>query len=228
MPPAIIAAGIGAGGMLGSSWLGSRKSQQEKDALAAQTAGMNQQTGMAKTLQDFSKNQFTMSGPAQKMALDYYTKLATGNRGTINEALAPEYGQISDIYRGGMAGAQSRMAPGPIRDQAIADMQRQKSGQMAMLPMQARAGGMKSLADFGQAGAQAGMQALSGASWMTSAASSGAGNLFNMAQAGNQRWSDMGESIGKIFLPWVLNQYGGGKGGFTETRGGVTTPSRVR
>lgn len=218
MPVPIIAAGISAGAGLAGQVFGHGT---EKRLMNAQTGLAQQQTGLSKMLGEFAKKQYTMAQPAQAKALQYYMTQATGNRGATANSLAPQYGAISDIYRGAERGIESHIAPGSGRDTAIADMYRQRTQQSAMLPFLARQEAMDKLGTFGSEGVRTAMDAYGQSSNAAQGASGINQSAYGMAQQRGQGMRDVGASFGKMFLPYILEKYANKRGGPDWARGQV-------
>lgn len=199
MPVPIIAAGISAG----ASLLGNRKTAAEK----AMEGNARQQGAMASQIATMARQQHTIAGPALNKAMQHYMQLAGGNRAQLQGAMAPEMNMLMDTYKGAQMGTE-RMAPGPQRDHAIAELYRQKAGQMGMMPMQARQQA------FGQLGSM-GMDLNQGANQMYGMAGNVLGGQANALQgvAGMQQqrqagWGALGGSIANIFMPYLMGQNG--------------------
>lgn len=199
---------IGLGISALGSWLGGRKSKKEKEALAAQRDNIRLQTEMARTMGDFAKQQHSMADPALQKAMQYYTNIASGNRSAIQGALAPTYAQMGDLYRGAEQGMTKNMAPGPQRESAMAEMYRQKAGQMGQLPFQARTDAMGKLGEYGSAGFDRMLGAYTGASGAGGQAALGAAQYANLARQSRPNWGQFGADVGKIFLPYLTGMGG--------------------
>lgn len=199
--PAVLTAGAGAG----IAALGNRKTGAEKgmEGMLSQYQGLSNQIG------SFAQKQHTMAEPALSKALGYYTQLASGNRAQIGQAIAPDMAAAGEVYKGAERGLEARTAPGPTRDRQMGEMARQKAGQMALMPMQARSGAYGNLATMGQnlnnniLGAYNAMGSNLG----------NMGNVYsqmaNMQQQRNQGWAQLGSNMANIFLPYILNRKGG-------------------
>lgn len=189
----------------------------QKGLMGSQQGLMGQQSGLANTMSDIAKKQYTLAQPALSKAMNYYSTLATGGRGAVNSMLAPQMAQMTDTYKGAQTGMESKMAPGPGRDRAMADMFRQKAGQISMMPMQARQMGVQGMATMGQDRMNSSMDAFRGAgSALTGASQSGsaASNIgMNALGASNQQFgsfNDMGRNLMQMYL--LYQQGKGGKG----------------
>lgn len=176
----------------------------------SQTGLAGQQVNLSKLISDVSQRQHSIAEPAIGKAMQYYTKLAGGNSAAIQNTLAPQIASMTDTYRGAESGMTNRMSAGAGRDRATADLQRQKAAQLSMMPMMARSNANDQLGSMGQ-------QMMGSANSMLGLAAgplSGASNSLNAAQqqsnANRSNFMDFGASMGKIFLPYLLNKAGGG------------------
>jgi hypothetical protein len=156
-----------------------------------------------------ARQQHTLAGPALNKAMNHYMQLAGGNRAVMQSAMAPEINSLMDTYKGAEMGTE-RLAPGPQRDRAIAELYRQKAGQMGMAGINARQNA------FGQLG-QMGQNLSQGANSMFGMAGNvlgGQGNTLQgvagMQQQRQQGWSQLGGAIGDIFMPYIMGKFGGG------------------
>lgn len=161
---------------------------------AGQVAGsqqqlMGQQSNLANEIGSFARGQSSMAQPALNKAMQYYMTLANGNRGAIDSALAPERAQITDNYAGAEKGLNARLAAGPQRDRAIADLYKQRAGQLGLMPLQARAGAVENLGKMGQGLAGNALNAYSGASSALNGASNTGRNYMEAQSNSNKMWN---------------------------------------
>lgn len=187
--------------------LGNKKGKAEK----SMEANIGAQSALAKEIAGFAKSQASMANPAMSKAMQYYMNLVQGGRGAMDSALAPERGQIAEAARGAQMGMEAKMAPGPQRDAAIADLQRQKFGQSAMLPFQARSQSVDKLGGMGQ-------NLLSGSNQMMGTSADvmrGLNNQYmNMAEQEQKRkaaWGQMGGNVFNMLAPYIFKTGTGGK-----------------
>lgn len=193
---------IGAGAAIGGGLLGARKTRGEK--MMEGVAG--QQSGLAKEMAGFAKSQASMANPAMSKAMQYYMNLVQGSRGSMDAALAPERGQIAEAARGAQMGMEAKMAPGPQRDAAIADLQRQKFGQNAMLPFAARSQAVDKLGGMGMGMFDNAKSLMGGASDALGSLSNTYGNMANLQQQRNKIWGQVGGNIYTAVSP-ALNKW---------------------
>lgn len=197
----------------GLSLFGALKGNSDaKNALALQKSVFNKQSNMADTITRFAQNQHSMADPAISKAMSYYTSLASGNRGALNAAMAPEMASMTDTYRGATT-ALNKIAPGAQRDKALSDLIRQRAGQAGMMPMQARAGAVGQLGGLGTSVNNSANGLLGSASGIFSGMGSLANSMNQTQQQINQGWQSFGSNIGTTFLPMILNSLKGGGGG---------------
>jgi hypothetical protein len=210
----IIASGISAF----SAYKQGRAAQQ---AAGQQQAAAGQLSNLSKSIMGFGNKQFSLGAPALGQALKHYTALTMGNRGEINSALAPDRAQIAEGYTGAEQGMIARMAPGPTRDKAIADLYRQKAGQLGLLPFQARQNAVNQLGGIGSGLVEGAGRSMSSAANPLSAA----GNLYeNAGQNQANAWGAYGNIAvnaaqgAQGVYDWYKNRYGkntGVAGGYT-------------
>lgn len=218
MPVPLITAGISVAGSL----LGNRKSGAEK----AMEGTAKQQSALATQIQAMAKNQHTMAGPALQKAMQHYMGLANGNTGAINSMLAPERGQLMETYRGAERGLSSRMAPGANRDTQMAELYRQRAGQMGMMPMMARQNAMGQLGNMGMTLNQGASDMMGMAGNVLSGATGTNAQIAQMQRQRQQGWQALGQNIGNIFMPWLQGKIGGsGLGGDVKLPWGKGVPS---
>jgi hypothetical protein len=199
MAAAIPFAATAIGGLFGN-----RKTDAEKqmEALAGQ------QSQLARTISDIAGKNFSMAQPALAKAMSYYQTLATGNRGAVNGLLAPQYGQVTDYYRGAEKGIESRSPAGPQRERAIAELYRQKAGQLGMMPMQARSDAVGKLGEMGTSLNQSGLQGYGLSAAALNSSGQNLGQLAQMQQGRQQGWVNFGSQLGTMFAPYLFGQMG--------------------
>jgi hypothetical protein len=177
---------------------GARKSSAEKST-----------QNLSNTMSTIAMQQHTMAQPALQKAMQYYMTLAGGNRGQIQGAIAPQLSALNASYKG----AETRMGmmpAGPTRDRQMAELQRQKAGQIGMLPIEARNDAMQRLYGFGQE------QDRSALGYYNQSANL-LPQLNAFEQQRKQNYSDMGATLFNIFqpqiagkAPWPSLKYGSG------------------
>lgn len=182
---------------LGSAYLSSRRSKEEKSAAGSQAAALQQ--GMQQGAANFK-----VGHPAMTSALSYYDTLLKGNRAAQSQAVAAPTAQITDLYRGAERGLDRSMVRGGAKDLAMSEMSRDRVGQLSQLtagvqPMAA--------ANLGQLGSAAtGM-----ASGPLATAAQGFGDMNQMAMQNrmyrNQAYGQAGNNIGNMaFNVWKQKQ----------------------
>lgn len=190
---------------------------------------MRQQTGLSNELSSFARNQHTLAEPALSKAMQYYMQLATGNRGAIQGAIAPDVAQLQETYRGAERGIRRSMG-GASRDRAIADLYRQRAGQLGILPFQARQAAIGNMEQAGNQRMQNALSLYQGAnSALTGAAYSGSASSRTGAEAADRRdnaagqWGNAitgGGIFGQSIYDWYRNRSGKSRGLDTYGLGG--------
>lgn len=228
MAAAAIPALIKVGSMVGGSLLAKKLSaptSQQSSAMSG-TQGAQQMLGQAAPQLMGAGQQATATGVSgASTAANYYKSLLSGGRAGLTAATAPEAGAALDYYKGAEGKVQNTMRGGG-RDMALAELDRQKTGQLAMLPAQARAGAAQGLVgasapllQSGTAQTEAGVNAGYGAA--------GAGTqLFNQATTSADRQSKAGSGIGGMIYDAISGWASGkGKWGFGGGGGSTWTPA---
>ncbi len=174
------------------SRVGSGKSSQEKGLINTQTQNAAQAGQQGKDLYNFGM-------PMLQRSASYYGTLLGGNRAQQAQLLQPEISNITDLYRGAEKNLEQSGVRGGVKDTAVAEMSRERSGRIAGLvpglrPMAASA--LSGIGQFGASGGQAG----------TSLSSNISGSLLGQAQSGRQfdtaqsyqQGTDWGQMIGTL------------------------------
>lgn len=211
---------------LGISAFSAYKRHKEQKKAAEEQARLQAEAAAARGEITQQAPQFAEQGrqlgqiglPLLQSTSNYYRALIGGDRGAIDSALAPERASIQDTYRGASRGLS--MLRGPTRDLATAELNRQRAGQLGLLPAQARANAVAGGQAAGEFATSAGLDARSrGASLYESAA----GLAQQAARTGidqgylrlaqNQQNFQQSQGWGSLFgevLKGVLNRGGGG------------------
>lgn len=188
----------------------------------AQKQLVGQQSALANEIAGFAQNQHSMAQPALSKAMQYYMQLATGNRGMINSALAPDRAALTDTYKGAEQGLLARTAPGPGRDRAIAELYRQRAGQLGLMPFQAKQSAIGNLGQIGQNLTSNALDAYGRAgSALTGASQSGA-NWQRAQSDASDRWGGVVSGSGDLAMgayDWYRRSRGG-QGGMAGLPGG--------
>lgn len=207
--PQLIPAAITGGASIFGALMGHHDTNS---ALALQKSVFNKESNLSDTISRFAQNQHSMGDPAIAKAMNYYTTLASGNRGALNAAMAPEMASMTDTYRGATT-ALNKIAPGAQRDKALSDLIRQRAGQAGMMPMQARAGAVGQLGSMGMNISNNANSLLGSSAGVFSGMGNLASSMSQTQQNINKGWQDFGSNIGTTFLPMILNSLKGGGGG---------------
>lgn len=178
--PLIMAGGTIGAGLIGRS-AANRAMKQQQPLMDAQAAAAQEQLKLARML-----------APNVSGAADYYNKILHGDRAALTSAIQPELTGVTEMYRGAEKGL-DRMAPGAGRDQARAELGRQRVGQLGGLYFGAR-----------QNAAQTGIN-LTGAA---TGATGGAANIYSTLLNGmrddrdfnDRQQTAFGAALGPLFV----------------------------
>lgn len=203
-----------------------KKQQQQQEQLAAEAkAARGAITQQAPQFAQQGKAFGDIGLPLLRDSSNYYRALIGGDRGAIDAALAPERAGIADTYRGAQKSVD--FMRGPTKDLAQAELNKQRAGQLGLLPAMARKGAIEGGTQLGLDTARTGLDARRmGASLYESAgqlAHQGAQTGINQGYlnlAQNQQNFDMGQGMGSLFgdvLKGVLGKFGGGGGRLPTT-----------
>jgi hypothetical protein len=185
--PAIPLIGLGI-----SAYSAYKQAKQAGEAAKMQKELMGKQTALSGELSGFARGQTSLAQPALSKAMQHYMTLATGSRGAIGAELAPGIAGVTESSRGAERGINRSIAAGPSRDRAIADLYRQRAGQIGMMPFQAQQGGYAGLEKMGGEGMGRALDAYRGASNALSGASS---TGKNYESANQDKWGAYNEMI---------------------------------
>lgn len=164
------------------------------------------------------------AGTAYDQVGSYLSPILQGSRGAVNQALAPDLAAITETYRGAGKSLEQSGLRGGTRDLAMAELNRDKAGKLALLPTQARAGAASGLMDVGQGRAQIGATQAGTAGNLFGQATSakqGATGAYGTLFGGAQRQSEQlqeknagaGGAIGSMIFDAVKSKGGKSKGG---------------
>ncbi len=230
MPPAVAAAGIGAGGSILGGLLGNRKSQQQTDLENAQTENAKSQSALAKLMAQQSSSSYNLGSPAYGHALNYYSTLLNGNKAAVSQAIAPQVGQLSDTYRGAQRGLEQSGVQGPGRDYALGELNRQRAGQIGQLSVGVQPNAAASLGQLGLSGMGQGTGAAATSGGLFNGSSGAYQSLLNSLLGQNQlnyqNAFGQGNSLASLLAPLLLQQNANGgsqPGGILPSR--QTTPN---
>lgn len=143
---------------------------------------------------------------------NYYSTLLNGSRSQIAQALQPERQALSDTYRGAERGIERSGARGAAKDMAVAELQRQKAGQIGGLAAAVRPGAAQALTQIGQTATSQGLGATQGAASIYDQLLGRAGQQADRA---SEARGGLGEQIGSI-LSNIMK-----KGGTAAVKKGV-------
>lgn len=177
---------------LGISAVSAYKSAKNASSMAnSQKDLMRQQSGLSNEMASFAREQHTMAEPALQKAMQYYMQLATGNRAAIQGQLAPDIARLTETYRGAERGLEAKTAPGPSRDRAIAELYRQRAGQLGIMPFEARRSAVGDMAQLGGQRMNAALDAYGRAGSALTGASQAGTQAFNMGERASDRYGSM-------------------------------------
>jgi hypothetical protein len=175
-------------------------------------------------------SQMARQGGGDLSAASRYYSGVLGSRGQARETMAPEINTIMDFYRGSEAKTRRTMRGG-ARDNALAELDRQKVGQTASLIPEARrnaAEGLMNTAGIGMSGGSAMAGVGVGAA---SNAAHAATQLFNMSSQQRQEQNQTGQGIGNFIYDILGSSKLGGLGqskGPQPFPGGLGGPEAAR
>lgn len=196
------AAAVIGGTALVSSYMNYRAAKKAGQRTPTEDTALNAQTGIANTQRNQSESLFRMGTPALSQAGRYYSTLASGDRGAMTQALAPEIEQTNAAY-GGTRRNLSRFLRGPDRDYQLGELERQRAGAQASLFRDGRTNAVARLLDFGQG-------ATGGAASMLTGASNTYGSVGNTARNdrldANALTSQAGRDSGALLMQ-LLQMY---------------------
>jgi len=194
-------------------------SKDQKGAMAGTRESAQQVGAMGQPLMSEGLSMSRAGGTDLDAAGNYYRNILS-SRVAGRESLAPEMTSAMEFYRGA-EGKAKRTLRGGGRDYALAELDRQKVGQMAGMLPAARRSAAEGAAGVGATRVQGG-SALTGQG-VNAATSAGWLNqgLFNQASQIRQQEREGGSSWGK-FLGDLIQSAPWGKGG----GGGGVLPSK--
>lgn len=198
---------IGAVGSIGASAVASKmqsRSPEEQAALGGASGAGSALTGAGSAL--LSGGQATLQQP-----INYFQTLLRGNRAAQNLAVAGPRGAIEDTYAGAAKNLETGNVRGAARDQATADLARQKAGQISSLITGVQPAAASALSTIGMGQINAG----------TGAASAGGGIFSNLLGSGFQN---------RVYQQGQANQFGSNIGSLlygilSNTKWGKSAPS---
>jgi len=222
MAAAAVPAAIKIGSMVGGSLLAKKLSgpTREQKAGMATTQGAATQLGTAAPQLMGQGQQLTQQGAGYAGAAGNYYQKLLGSRAGLREATAPDTAAALDYYKGA-AGSIGRTMTGGARDNALAELERDKAGKLALMPAMARSaaatGAVGASAPFFQAGAsQSGQGVYAGGT------AAQAGNaLYNQASDLAEQQRKAGSSYGNMIYDAVSGWKPRLPGGGRAPRGGL-------
>lgn len=202
----LISSGIGLlGGVLGRRGGGGGGG----NAMAQAQPAINALTNIGKTQLNQGQQAFSFGMPNLQKAGNYWSNLLSGSRAGIAGAIAPEVSALTDTYRGAQRSLE-RSAPGPGRDVAAAELNRQRAGQIGGLALGVRPAAAEQLGSLGQFGVTSGLQGTQGAGGTFAQLLSGQTGLGNLALSQQKFASEQNEAFGNQlskFLVGLIQAY---------------------
>lgn len=174
-----------------------KKANAQNASLQANSQGLAGQ--MAQGAQD----QSAFGQPLLNSAAGYYQRLLHGDRASMQSAIAPEVAGITDVYRGATRNLERSGVQGAARDQATAELSRDRAGKISQILPTLRPQAAAATGDLGN-------QALS--RMLTGQAN--AGNLYtnlltgsnNRLQQTDQNDQAFSQSAGQLVAGLMKNQ----------------------
>ncbi len=201
------------GSALVGSYLNYRSAKKAGQRTPEEQNALTAQTGVANDLRGQSSSLFRMAQPALGQASRYYSTLASGSRGAMTQALAPEIQSTNDVY-GGTRRTLARFLRGPDRDYQLGELERQRAGAQASLFREGRTNAVARLLDFGQGTTASALGALGGSAGVY-------GNVGRTAQTdrliGSQYSQQAGQATGDLLMQLLQIYSQRGRGGRGRT-----------
>jgi hypothetical protein len=204
------------GSLFGRKASGPSKAQQQ--AMDTTSAAQKQLSGAAAPLMGQGQQLSGQGSQYLGQAGKYYSGIL-GSRQQARESLAPEMSTALEYYRGAGNKAK-RTLTGGVRDQAVAELDRQKVGQLAGMIPAARRSAAEGLGNLGGTALQGGTaQTGQAANLLDTSARIGtqqfgnATTLRNQEQAGGRSWGGTIFDILKGGIGGKKGSKGGGGGG---------------
>lgn len=210
-----------AGSMIGGALLGKKLSGPSKPQQAAMTGAQQGAQALTAAGQPLLTQGMTMAdraGGDLDAAGQYYRNILS-SRTAGREALAPEMASALNFYRGA-ENKTRRTLRGGSRDVALAELDREKVGRMAMLLPEARRSAAQGILDVGGTRLSGGTALTGQGTNALANAAYAQGGLFNQATQLRGQEQEGGRAWGGILYD-VLGALPWGKGG------GGTLPSTI-
>ena len=201
-------------GALGS-YLGSRGASRQADtAFGAQQAAYGKQGDLAQQLSNVARDRYNLTNPAYGRAINYYNSLLGGNQAATLQAVSPDIRRLTDVSRGAQSAIDTRLT-GAARQQATADLVRNRYADIAALTGAPRQQAAATLLGEGAAGSTGLTGALGTAGSMYGAQGAGYGqsyqNAMDRLRDVNKQWADFGTGLTKTLGPnWIQSLLGRG------------------
>lgn len=200
---------IKAGSMIGGALLGKKlsgPSPQQNTAMQGAQQAAGQVGQYASPLVQSGLSTIGQGRGYLNQAGNYYGNILS-NRRSAREALAPELKTTMDFYAGASNKA-GRTLRGGARDYALAELDRQKVGNMAMMLPQARAQAAEGVGNLASSAIYGGSNLVGSGVGAAGQAANIYGNLFNNATTVRNQQGEGGKAWGGFLgdlaamLPW--------------------------
>jgi hypothetical protein len=206
-------------GLLFGGLMGRRAQQNALKRTPEEQAALGSLRSTAGTLSGTGGQLLTRGQQTLSPALNYFQTLLQGNRAAMSQAVAGPTAQITDYYRGAQRYLNQAGVRGAARDQAQADLGRERASQLASLVTGVQPGAASALASAGS-----GLIGQGGT--LTANAGNIYGNLLSNATANKQYAEGLGTQAGAAWGKAIgnLGQLPG-KAAAGDDGGGLYDPS---
>lgn len=177
-----------------------RKTQGEKN----QEGLFKEQSALSREMSGFARNQVAFGQPALNKAMTYYTKLASGNRGAMDSALAPDRAALNDSYKGSSMALSHGVGRGPRRDEALSKLNQQRAGQLGLMPFMAKQNAVGQMGRMGESAMGRALSAYGGAGNAFAQAGTTANQVTNNQMERQSNWGDMAGDLFDIYSPYIF------------------------
>jgi hypothetical protein len=185
----------------GISALKNRKKNNAANDLAAQNEqqGQQQQQGISQALLGQGDSLASYGQSKLNQGGNYFSQLASGNRGATTQMLAPDVENINKTY-GGTGRTLSRFLRGPERDMQLGELERERAGGVSSLFRNSRSDANKTLIDLGKYGQSSALDARSNAGMIS-------GNMsqqgLDKRAYGDQKGRQEGQDFGGLLFNFL-------------------------
>lgn len=218
----LIPYGIGLAGSLIGGKLAGKKTPQEEAALKTQQDNMTAAQGYAKTASGAGTDLVNLAGRSFSPVIDYWSRILSGDRGSMTSLMNPEISRIGEGYKTAAATSTSLMPRGGPRADVLAEMPFNQQRDVSTLLQGARPQAAVALGQTGAAAGGVGGNLISNSiNALNSSTSAGRSMLDYTAQ---RRDADRatGTGLGRTIFDLLKNfKMGGGSKGKGTSTGGI-------